>query len=131
MGSLSTPTEEAPPMSMQYPSQFTPFIPIYFTNPIFFSQAPYYVAPHVPSFFCSYRYIFRGTNVPYNLHVDFDVVANIESDATVCTFTNNDTNVSTNLVIDVSFDARVNTDIYGFWDTIHLYANSVSHPLHL
>lgn len=49
-GSSSVPIEDVPLMPMKYPNQFTPLIPIHFTNPVLFSQASHYAAPHVPSF---------------------------------------------------------------------------------
>ncbi|KAH1129568.1 hypothetical protein J1N35_000946 [Gossypium stocksii] len=70
------------------------------------------------------RYIFRGTDIPHILcpYADFDYVAYVESDAAAYTLNDNDTNP----VVNVSFDARVNVNVYGFWDTIHLHINSVS-----
>ncbi|KAK8299737.1 hypothetical protein V6Z11_D05G338200 [Gossypium hirsutum] len=52
MGSSSTPPKEVSHMSTQYPDQFTPLIPIHFTNLMFFSQALHCrPPPHVPNSF--------------------------------------------------------------------------------
>lgn len=53
-----------------------------------------------------------GTNVPRILHVDFDVTANAEPNVVACTFTDDDTDVTTDLVIDANFDNWVNVDVY-------------------
>ncbi|MBA0735523.1 hypothetical protein Gogos_019364 [Gossypium gossypioides] len=45
MGSSLTPTEQGPSMSTPHSSQFTLFILIHFTNPMFSSQASHYAPP--------------------------------------------------------------------------------------
>ncbi|XP_012437166.1 uncharacterized protein LOC105763468 [Gossypium raimondii] len=56
-------------------------------------------------------YIFRGIDIPHILcsHADSDYVTYVELDAAACPLNDNNTDPA----VDVSFDARVNVDIYG------------------
>ncbi|PPR84829.1 hypothetical protein GOBAR_AA35881 [Gossypium barbadense] len=62
---------------------------------------------------------FRVTSKSYLLLVE-------ARNATTCTFNDDDIDVVTDPTIDASFNAQVNTDVYSFWDTIHLHVSGVS-----
>ncbi|PPD93408.1 hypothetical protein GOBAR_DD09654 [Gossypium barbadense] len=74
------------------------------------------------------EYIFWGIDVARILHpyADFDNVTYTELDVSTCTFNDDNNDAVTDPAINANFNARVNDDVYEFWDTIHLHTYSVS-----
>ncbi|KAK5772430.1 hypothetical protein PVK06_048719 [Gossypium arboreum] len=94
MGSSSTPTQHAPPMSTLIPYHFTPLIPIHFTKPMLFFTSTTLCTTAATYLYPSRRYIFQGTSIPSILRFYADVDADINADVNANTNVNPNINIS-------------------------------------
>ncbi|KAK5784154.1 hypothetical protein PVK06_038674 [Gossypium arboreum] len=57
-------------------------------------------------------------------HANIDIDPNVGPNVDAHIVTDDDTDTNAELIADVNVDARVNTDVFKFYDTLRLYANS-------
>ncbi|KAH1032521.1 hypothetical protein J1N35_044695 [Gossypium stocksii] len=110
MGSSSTLTQHAPPMSTLIPYHFTLLIPVHFTNPMLFFTSTTLCTTTAPYLYPSRRYIFQGTSIQSILRCHTDIDTNI----------NANTNANTNV------DLNVNTSIVMISESMPTYPNFVT-----
>lgn len=72
------------------------------------------------------RYIFRGINIPRILHphADIDIGLSVRLNVDACTITDDDTNIDFNSTANISVNAWVNVDVFEFYGTLQLHADS-------
>ncbi|KAH1073285.1 hypothetical protein J1N35_025613 [Gossypium stocksii] len=100
--SLSTLAEDAPPVTTQYPDDFTPVIPVQFSTNFGVPMSP--------------------TN--YTSYTDVDVEPYIGIDVDIYTATNDDIDSNDHATIDDDVDAWYLFNIPKIWGTLWLHAYS-------